>query len=136
MMVIWLTSSFDYFLIAYLVNTFKKVYISALCSSFSEIIAYAVSGIMYEKMGARSTLASSFGISLIGGIIILAYGLSHQDNWSFFLLVLFAKFGIASSFNIVYVAHCSIFPPLFASTALGYCGVLARIFSSISPLLA
>ena len=136
MMVIWLVSSFDYFLIAYLVNTFKKVYLSALCSSVSEIVAYAVSGIVYEKYGARNTLASSFGISLVGGVIILVYGLNHQDNWSFFLLVLFAKFGIASSFNIVYVAHCSIFPPLFASTALGYCGVLARIFSSISPLLA
>ena len=75
MMVIWLTSSFDYFLIAYLVNTFKKVYLSALCSSVSEIVAYAVSGIVYEKIGARNTLASSFGISLVGGVIILAYGL-------------------------------------------------------------
>ena len=120
MMVIWLTSSFNYFLIAYLVNTFEKVYISALCSSFSEFIAYAVSGIVYEKLGAKSTLASSFGISLVGGILILVYGLNHQTHWTFFLLVLFAKFGIASSFNVVYVAHCSIFPTLFASTALGF----------------
>ena len=34
------------------------------------------------------------------------------------------------------MAHCNIFPTLFASTALGYCNVLARIFSAVSPVLA
>jgi len=50
--------------------------------------------------------------------------------------VLLAKFGIASSFNLVYAAHRHVFPTLFASTALGYCGFFARIFSAASPVLA
>lgn len=77
MMVIWLSSSFDYYLIMYLVNTFKKVYVSAIASSLSEMAAYAVSGAYYMKLGARVTFVSSFGLSLAGGIVILVYGLSH-----------------------------------------------------------
>ena len=94
MMVIWLSSSFDYYLIMYLVNTFKKVYVSAVASSLSEMVAYAVSGAYYMKLGARLTFISSFGLSIVGGIIILAYGLNHQDDWSFVILVLITKFGI------------------------------------------
>ena len=45
--------------------------------SFADMIAYAVAGIIIEKIGAKSTLAFSFIISTIGGILILAYGLSH-----------------------------------------------------------
>ena len=97
------------------------MYLTALASSLSEIIGYAVSGVIYERVGAKTTFAGSFGFSAVGGIIILAYGLKHQDNWFFVVLVLFAKFGITCAFNIVYAAHCDIFPTLFASTALGYC---------------
>ena len=136
MMVIWLTSSFDYYLIIYLVNTFKRVYVCAVASSISEIMAYALSGYFYTKFGARKTFATSFAISTVGGLLILAYGLKHEEDWTFVLLVLVSKFGIASAMNINFVAHQSIFPPLFASAALGYCGVLSRLFSSLSPLMA
>ena len=50
--------------------------------------------------------------------------------------MLLAKFGIASAFNIVYVAHRHVFPTLFASTALGYCQFFARILTAGSPVLA
>jgi hypothetical protein len=49
---------------------------------------------------------------------------------------LLVKLGISAAINIVYVAHCDIFPPLFAAAALGYCNVLARIFTSMSTLMA
>ena len=45
--------------------------------SLADMIAYAVAGIIIEKIGAKSTLTLSFIISTIGGILILAYGLSH-----------------------------------------------------------
>ena len=75
MMVVWLTASFDYYLIAYLVNTFEKVYSSAIASSVSELVAYAVSGYFYSLFGARVTFVVSFAISTLGGLIILVYGL-------------------------------------------------------------
>ena len=77
MMVVWLASSFDYYLILFLVNSFEWVYICAFVSSISEFIAYALSGMIYTRMGVSFSLAGSFGIAVIGGIIILAYGLDH-----------------------------------------------------------
>lgn len=77
MMVVWLASSFDYYLILFLVNSFEWVYICALVSSLSEFIAYALSGLIYARFGASFSLAGSFAMAVIGGIIILAYGLDH-----------------------------------------------------------
>lgn len=87
-------------------------------------------------MGARITYSSGYLQSCIGGIIILAYGLNHQDSWSFTFLILFAKFGISANGVVVYVAHPDTFPPLFAATAFGLCNVCARTFSTLSPVIA
>lgn len=136
MALIWLTSGFNYFLIMFLVNTFKRVYVCAVASSISELIAYPLSGLVYNHFGAKKTLAASFATAFIGGTLILAFGLRHQDNWTFVLLVIFAKFGIAMTQSIVYVAHRDIFPSLFATTALGYCSILAHAFSGLSSLIS
>ena len=136
MVLIWLTSGFNYFLIMFLVNTFTRVYICAVASSISELIAYPISGLLYAKFGAKKTFAVSFALSFIGGILILCFGLQHQDSWTFVLLVIIAKFGIACTQSIVYVSHPDIFPPLFAATALGYCSFLAHLFSSLSSLIS
>jgi len=75
MMVVWLASSFDYYLILFLVNSFKRVYACAFASSISEFVAYATSGILFAKFGAKISFSCSFASSFIGGVVILAYGL-------------------------------------------------------------
>ena len=75
MIVVWLSCSFNYFLIIYLINTFKRVYACAMASSVSEMLAYAVSGVFYEQFGARITFVTFFSISVAGGLLILMYGL-------------------------------------------------------------
>ena len=72
---VWLTTSFGYYLIMMLTNTFDNVYASALVSGVSEIVAYIISGLFYEKIGVKLSLILSFGISFVGGILILAWGL-------------------------------------------------------------
>jgi len=47
-----------------------------------------------------------------------------------------AKFGIASMFNIVYIANAHIFPTLFSATALGVCNFAARLATIFAPLTA
>ena len=46
------------------------------------------------------------------------------------------KFGIESTFNIVYICHKDCFPTLFQSTSLGYCNFICRVFTAFSPMLA
>ena len=117
---IWLTASLDFYMINFLVNTFEQVYICALASSLSDFVAEALSAVIYTKLGAKWTYSSYFISSCVGGIVILAVGLSHQDSWSFIVLILLSKFGITSAINVVYMGHNDMFEPLFASAALGY----------------
>ena len=46
------------------------------------------------------------------------------------------KLGIASAFNIIFIAHTDIFPVLYATTAFGICNFVAKIFTSASPVIA
>ena len=75
MIFVWLTTNFDYFLVQFLVNTFDQVYITAIASSMSDILAFVTSGYIYWLIGTRATLSISFGVSTIGGLVILFYGL-------------------------------------------------------------
>ena len=126
---IWLISMTNYYLILYLVNTFEKVYICSIASSFSEMCAYLVSGYVYDYFGAKKTYIGSFGMAFVGAVFIVTIGLQHQTSWTFVLMVIFAKFGIVCTQNINYAAHGDIFPTLFQSTALGYLLIIAYLFS-------
>ncbi len=64
------------------------------------------------------------------------YGLDHQGEPVFLLLVLVMKFGAASAFNITYVCHSGCFPTLFSTSSLGYCQFICRFFAAFTPMLA
>ena len=53
MSVVWLATAFGYYLILSLINTFDEVYVSGLTSSASEMIAYVLSGLLYDKIGVK-----------------------------------------------------------------------------------
>lgn len=75
MSLVWLATAFGYFLILSLTNTFSDVYITGLSSSGSEIIAYILVWLFYEKLGVKLSLIMSFLISTLGGVFILSWGL-------------------------------------------------------------
>ena len=132
MSIVWLATSFGYYLILSLINTFDKVYISGLTSSFSEMIAYVLSGMLYERIGVKLSFIIAFSISALGGILILSWGLQHESSTWFFVCFLLTKFGVTCTFNINFVANSYFFPTLFAATAMGVCNFLARLFSAFS----
>lgn len=135
-MTVWLVTSFNYYLIQFLINTFKQIYTTAIFSSISEIVGIVAGGALYQYYGVKGSLSLSFFIATVGAMAIVGYGLAHQESWLFPLFILVAKFGISSAFNIVYVSHSEVFPVLFAATALGICNFITRIFTGISPILA
>lgn len=49
------------------------------------------------------------------------------------IFVILTKFGISGSFVVVYVATAETFPTLFATTAMGFCNFLARVFTIMAP---
>mmetsp|Transcript_34047 Transcript_34047/g.42013 ORF Transcript_34047/g.42013 Transcript_34047/m.42013 type:complete len:274 (+) Transcript_34047:590-1411(+) len=105
MSLVWLATSFGYYLILSLINTFDNVYITAFTSSFSEMVAYMVAGLFYLKVGVKLSLILSFAVSTLGGLLILVWGLQDQDSTLFFIFFLFAKFGVTCTFNINFTAN-------------------------------
>ena len=82
------------------------------------------------------SLALCFTISFAATLAILYHGLEHQESWLFPLEIVAAEYGVAASFTIIYAAHSSIFPVLFAATALGYVNFISRFMAAFAPVLA
>ena len=135
MSLVWLATSFCYYLILMLADTFKDVYLTGLTNGLAEIIAYFINGFIYDRLGIKPTLMISFSIATIGGLLILIWGLDNQGSPLFFIFFLLSKFGITSNWTVNYAAMDYLFPTLFRATAIGVCSFLARGFSSISFLV-
>lgn len=136
MVFVWLITVFNFYLIGFLVNTFDQIFYSSIAAGLSEFFAQAASGYLFEKIGVRQSLCISYTISAIGGFMMFFYGLNHQGDWIFPLLVLVMKFGISGAFNITYVCHKGCFPTLFSATSLGYCTFICRFFTAFTPVMA
>ena len=72
MIVVWLASSFCYYLISYQLKYIHgDIFINSITSSFSEIIAYILLGILLSQIGLKKVLALSFLLSLAGMLCLI-----------------------------------------------------------------
>ena len=136
MTIVWLTCSFNFYLIQFLLTSFEQVYLSTILSCLSDMFSYAIGGTLLNWVGVRKAQVLGQSIASVGGIIILIFGLSHQEAWFFPVMVFFAKMGISLSFGLNYTSNSYLFPTLFAATAIGLCNTFARLFSALSPIFA
>ena len=127
MSVIQVLIYFNYMLLTYLTTMFEQIYMTGLVSAASEIGAYIFSGTLFEKLGVRRTYLISLSIATLGGILIIAYGLDHQESITFPIFFLLCKFGLCSGFNMIVVANSTIFEVKRAATALATPMFLARL---------
>ena len=132
---VWLSASFNYFVLSFIVATFCKAFEAGISLGIADMLAFSAAGIVYEKVGAKMSLLSGFGIAVISGILIIMFGLNHQDDLSFVFLVFLARLGTSFSFLIAFVAHAELFPILFSATAFGFLNFWARLFSGFSMML-
>lgn len=77
MCMVWLITSFNYYLIQFLVNTFDQIYTTAIFSSCSEMVGIVAGGALFERLGIKASLCLSFSIALFGACLLLVYGLEH-----------------------------------------------------------
>ena len=127
MSVIQVLIYFNYMLLTYLTTMFEQIYMTGLVSAASEIGAYIFSGTLFDKLGVRRTYLISLSIATLGGILIIAYGLDHQESITFPIFFLLCKFGLCSGFNMIVVANSTIFEVKRAATALATPMFLARL---------
>ena len=133
MIYVWTAIVFNSYLLTYLINTFDLVYDLAIATSIEEIIANMIGGFLYYKWGMKGSLFFCFGLATVCGLIICLYGLNNQNGWLFIAIYVCIDFGMTSAFEIIYIAHTSVFPTLFASTSFGYCNFVSRTSAALSP---
>jgi hypothetical protein len=70
----WLTCSFNYYMVGFLLKYFPgSIYVNGSISSLSEVAATLSAGYFYAKVGVKKAFVISFGISALGGCGILVY---------------------------------------------------------------
>lgn len=131
MLFLWIVSAFDYFLINFQLKSIEgDIFVNTIVSSVSEVTGYILSGALYETIGTKISFTSSFGIAIVGSVFYVIFGETAKNLVP--VMVLGSKFGISASFNLVYLAN-TLFPPLYASTTLGFFNAFARLASMLAP---
>ena len=105
-----------------------------MISSASEILSYIISGALLTFLGIKVSFFISYIIALVGSITYLIFG-NGNVTWVPFM-ILGAKFGVSSAFNVLYLANALLFPPIIASTAFGICNIFGRLATILAPEVA
>ena len=132
MVYMWSAVSFCYYLITFQLKYLPgDIYMNSFATAFAEIFGILQGDVLVKLTGLRLAFLISYMLSLMGGLLILVYGSQHSDLMPLFCII--ARIGVASLFNLLYVANPALFPTLFAATAMGVCNFMARIFTILSP---
>ena len=102
-------------------------------SSSSEVCADIISVFVYMSIGPKKGFASSYILASLGCLLLLCFP-NNIDMIPFYVTI--AKFGISTSFNMVYLASVGLIPTMFASSVFGLCNVAARILTILAPIIA
>ncbi len=128
---LWGVSAFNYFLINFQLKYIEgDIYVNTIVNAVSEIAAYIISGALYSILGPKTSFVLSFLIASIGSIFYIIFGTTATSMVP--IMVLGTKFGISAAFNLVWMVN-SVFPPLYASTTIGFFNAFARISSMFAP---
>lgn len=99
----WITVSFCFYLIGLQVKYIcGQIYINDMSQAASEVVSYAVSSVLFNRIGMKPTFVLGYLISITGMVCLLFYTGANQMALSSFIMS--AKFGIACNFNNVYVS--------------------------------
>jgi len=132
----WTATSFTYYMIAFQLKYLKgNIYNNSLASGGSEMVAIAISGVLYTKLGLKKSFTLLYALSCVGGCCILFLG-AEAGGIAMPLFVILSKFGISGAFVLIYCSTVDVFPTLFCASALGFCNFFARIITILAPEVA
>uniref|UniRef100_A0A671WK87 Solute carrier family 22 member 4 n=1 Tax=Sparus aurata TaxID=8175 RepID=A0A671WK87_SPAAU len=131
---LWIIITISYY--ALLLNTSNlhgDPYVNCFLSAVTEVPAYIFALILLQYCSRRFCQSSTL---FLGGVMIFCVHLIPIDlpAVSVFLEML-GKFGMTSSFCIVYAVSSELFPTVIRNTAMGCCSMAARIGTIISPFI-
>ncbi|XP_072753354.1 organic cation transporter protein isoform X2 [Anoplolepis gracilipes] len=129
----WITNTFVFYglslnSVAFSGNKYNNFILVVLV----EIPAYCLSWLLNDRIGRKPTLSGSF---LLSGMFCLAIQFVPADALSYgpLLLYMAGKLCITIAFSTVYVYTTELFPTTLRHSLLGFCSMIGRIGSILSP---
>lgn len=106
-----------------------------LVSQVAEFTAMIFSGWFYPKLGPYMSMLSTTALSAVGSVLLMMFWTSNSPKLILTFVIL-EKLGMTAAFNAVFIAWATIMPTKLNATAFGYVNIIARVFNSLSSLIA
>jgi len=131
----WSSASFDFFLTTFMLkyldgNVFSNVYAAIT----ADVLGAVFCGLLMRSQGLKRSFAFSNAVATVGGLLILTIGKRYVSLMPFLIMTI--RFGINTSFTLVFNANALLFPTLFSATSQGICNFFARIFTIFASQVA
>ncbi|KAM3844920.1 organic cation/carnitine transporter 2-like isoform 4-T4 [Vipera latastei] len=130
--ILWMVISIGYFGLSLdTPNLHGDIYLNCFLSAVIEIPAYTISWLLLQYLPRRYSMA---GVLFLGGCVLLfiQFVPAHLHVLSI-ILVMIGKFGITSSFSMVYVYTAELYPTIVRNMGVGASSMASRIGSILSP---
>lgn len=129
--VIWLVNSLVYYGLSFNMKNIKgNRYWNFFMSGMVEIPSYFLAVPLIDNLGRQKSL---FLTVMVGALGCLICGLGPSTFST--LSVMVGKFGISSSFGILYVYSAELIPTIVRNFAMGTCSMTARIGGILAPVV-
>ncbi|XP_066471235.1 organic cation/carnitine transporter 2-like [Tiliqua scincoides] len=130
--ILWMVISIGYFGLSLdTPNLHGNLYLNCFLSAVIEVPAYTISWLLLQNLPRRYSIAA---VLFLGGCVLLFIQLvpSYLTAVSI-TLVMLGKFGITSSFSMVYVYTAELYPTVVRNIGVGTSSMASRLGSILSP---
>ena len=105
-----------------------SIYMNTFISGIVEFPSHGFAQVCVDILGRQKTLFLLMGTAAVGVLSSAMFRGSTQV-----LVSMIGRFGIAGSFNMIYLYTTELFPTIVRSSCLGTCSLAARVGGIIAP---
>ena len=105
MLFIWLSIAVNWYMSSFLINQFEDVNLTGVSMYGADLLVGLFLIKFSPYFSLKPLLFSLFVMCTGSGCVILAYGLNHQTEVSFFILIILSRIGCTGAFILVYIGH-------------------------------
>lgn len=139
MMVTWVSTSFTYFLVIFLVKYLPgSLYMNQMVSGFS-VIGYLIVPMLAPKFDNRRIMLMGYVISIVFLMAMLLYEtefLETAGEFTYSVIFFLFKTGVSMVFISLFVIHQDLFSTKFLATSYGLCNTVSRVATLAAPIAA